>query len=259
MRYITPEHCIDNRLAGRSAPDWSAAFLVCRDYPSSQQVLATFENVRPVRYRMLYNMTHSEFEPMVFEADIAGRTVVIVTRMVWGGPQMAILVEELAALGGRFLLAYGAAGSVDPDLPQGSLIVAASALATDGTSRAYGASETQHAEEGLVEAAIASAAQASCQMKGVCAATVDALYRETAEQIDGFARQGAQIVNMETTPLYAAASACGVRSLWCGYVTDCIAKGKWDDWYADLGDAADKTIQICHILLDRQMSSPGDT
>ena len=95
MRYITPEHCIASRLGGRPAPKWAAAFIVCRDYPGSQQALATFENVRPVRYRLLCNMTHTEFEPLVFEADVAGRTIVIVTRVVWGGPQMAILVEEL--------------------------------------------------------------------------------------------------------------------------------------------------------------------
>ena len=160
MRYITPEHCITSRLAGRPAPNWAATFLVCRDYPGSQQALATFENVRPVRYRLLYNMTHAEFEPLVFEADVAGRTIAIVTRVVWGGPQMAILVEELAALSVKFLLSYGIAGSIDPALPKGSLIVAASALPTDGTSKAYGVSEIQRAETGLVEAALASAARA---------------------------------------------------------------------------------------------------
>ena len=124
MRYITPEFCVENRLNGREAPNWAAAFLVYRDYPSSQQVLRAFENVRPVRYRMLYNMTHNEFEPLVFEADIAGQTIVIVTRAVWGGPQTAILVEELASIGVKFFLGYGVAGSIDSELPQGSLIVA---------------------------------------------------------------------------------------------------------------------------------------
>lgn len=255
MRYITPEHCITSRLAGRPAPNWAATFLVCRDYPGSQQALATFENVRPVRYRLLYNMTHAEFEPLVFEADVAGRTIAIVTRVVWGGPQMAILVEELAALSVKFLLSYGIAGSIDPALPKGSLIVAASALPTDGTSKAYGVSEIQRAETGLVEAALASAARTGCEMQPVCAATIDALYRETAEQIDRFARQGAQVINMETTPLYAAASACGVRSLWCGYVSDCLVEGNWDDWYADLGNAAEETISACHALLCDDIST----
>ena len=134
MRYITPEICIENRLKDHPAPNWAAAFLVYRDYPSSKQVLEALENVRPVQYRMLYNMTHPEFEPFVFEADIAGQTIVIVTRVVWGGPQTAILVEELASIGIGLFLGYGIAGSIDRELPQGSMVVADSALPTDGNT-----------------------------------------------------------------------------------------------------------------------------
>lgn len=255
MRYIIPEVCIKNRLKDRPAPQWAAAFLVFRDYPGSQQVLRAFENVRPVRYRMLYNMTHPEFEPFVFEADIAGQTIVIVTRVVWGGPQTAILVEELASIGVRFFLGYGIAGSIDRELPQGSLVVADSALPTDGASKAYGAETIQQADAKLTQVAIESATEAGCDMKPVCAATVDALYRETPELIDEFARQGAQIINMETSALYTVSAACGVRSLWCGYITDCLVDGKWDDWYADLGNAAEKTVQTCRNLLAKEMSS----
>jgi len=255
MRYIAPEVCIENRLKDRPAPKWAAALLVYRDYPSSRQVLQAFGDVRPVRYRMLYNMTDPEFEPFVFEADIAGQTIAIVTRLVWGGPQTAILVEELASIGVGLLLGYGAAGSMDRELPQGSLVVAESALPTDGTSKAYGAPAIQRAEGELVDAAVDSAAQAGGDMKPVCAATVDALYRETPEKIDEFARQGAQIINMETSALYAVSAACGVRSLWCGYITDCLVDGKWDDWYADLGNAAEKTVQTCRNLLINRVCS----
>lgn len=235
------------------APNWPAAFLVYRDYPSSQQVLQAFENVRPVRYRMLYNMTQHEFAPLVFEADIAGQTIVVVTRVVWGGPQTAIVVEELASIGVGFFLGYGTAGSIDKNLPQGSPVVADSALPTDGTTKAYGAQTIQQVDAKLVEAAIESSMETGCEMKPVCAATVDALYRETPELIDEFARQGAQIVNMETTPLYAVSAACGVQSLWCGYITDCLVDGRWDHWYASLGNIAARTIQVCRSLLARQL------
>ena len=255
MPYIIPEACIKYRLKDRPAPKWSAAFLVHRDYPSSQQVLQAFENVRPVQYRMLYNTTHPEFEPSVFEADVAGQTIVIVTRVVWGGPQTAILVEELASIGVGVFLGYGIAGSIDRELPQGSLVVVESALPTDGASKAYDAHTTQQAEAKLVNAAIASATESGCDMKPVRAATVDALYRETAEVIDEFAKQGVQIINLETSTLYTVSAACGVRSLWCGYISDCIVDGKWDDWYADLGNTAEKTVQTCRNLLINQVCS----
>ncbi len=179
MRYITPECCIENRLDGRPPPTWDVAFLLYRDYPSSQQVLRTFDNVRPVRYRMLYNMTHPEFEPFVFEDDIDGKTIAVVTRVVWGGPQTAILVEELASIGVDFFLGYGNAGSIDPDIPHGTLVVAESAIPSDGTSRSYGATATQLTDAELVQAAIESGVESGCEIKPVCAATVDTLYRET--------------------------------------------------------------------------------
>jgi purine-nucleoside phosphorylase len=37
---------------------------------------------------------------------------------------------------------------------------------------------------------------------------------------------------METAPLYAAAAACGVRSLWLGHVSDTLSltTHAWDSW-----------------------------
>jgi len=252
MRYITPEHCIQNRLGDRPRPAWSAGLLVFRDHPHSQQVLEAFENVRPVQYSLLYNLTHPGIEPFVFEADVAGRTIVIVTRCVWGGPQTAILVEELAALGVPLLVGYGVAGSIDADLPQGTFVVADSTIPADGTSRAYGAESDQAADASLVEAAIASAADAGCDMKRVRAVTVDALYRETQGLVDELRARGGQIINLETSPLYAACSICGIRSVWLGYVSDCLVDGKWDDWFADLGTTARTAAQVCRTLLEKR-------
>jgi uridine phosphorylase len=255
MRYITPEHCIRRRLGGRPAPSWPAALLVFRDYTHSQQVLEAFDNVRPIPYRLLYYLTGQEFEPIAFEADIAGRTIVVVTRCIWGGPQTAILVEELACLGVRFILGYGVGGSIDPSLPQGTFVVADSALPVDGTSRAYGINTVRKADLDIVQAAIAAAADAGVQMRPASAVTVDALYHETQELVDDLRRQGGQIINMETSTLYSVAGVCGVRSLWLGYVTDCLTNGQWQDWFVDLRDLAEKAIRVCRALLTLVLSA----
>ncbi|MDY7011876.1 MAG: hypothetical protein SVV80_14185 [Planctomycetota bacterium] len=126
---------------------------------------------------------YPEFEPFVFEADIAGQTIVIVTRVVWGGPQTAILVEELASIGVKRFLGYGIAGSIDKNLPQGSLVVADSALPTDGASKSYGAETIQQADTKLTHVAIESATEAGCDMKPVCTATVRETLVETAENL----------------------------------------------------------------------------
>lgn len=249
MRYITPDHCVGRRLEDRPAPKWAAGVLVFRGHPHSRQVLEAFDNVRPVRYPLLYNLTSSDFEPFVFEADVVGRTIVIVTRCVWGGPQAAILVEELAYLGVPLIVGYGVAGGLDPDLRQGSIVVADVALPTDGTSRAYGATSRLSPDVSLVETAIETARGIDCDLRPVTAATVDALYRETEELVEDLRGQGAQIVNLETSTLYATAGVCNVRSLWLGYVSDCLSNGEWDDWFADLSDVSRRTVQVCRRLL----------
>ena len=247
MRYITPEHCVKNRLGERAAPEWAAALLVFRDHPHSKAVLDAFGPVKPVQRRLLYNLTSEDHEPFVFEATVAGKTVVIVTRCVWGGPQCAILVEELACLGVPTIIGYGVAGSMDPALPQGALVVADAALPTDGTSRAYGATDTEPADAALVEAV----REIEGEMCPVTAVTVDALYRETHEYMEDLRQQGGQIVNLETSPLYAAARVCSVRSVWLGYISDCLVEGDWHDWFRPMPDAAEATVRVCRELIGR--------
>jgi len=57
----------------------------------------------------------------------------------FGGPSLAAVVGDLAGLGARRLLRIGTARA--PGLAPGTLVVAESALARDGTSRALGAAE----------------------------------------------------------------------------------------------------------------------
>jgi hypothetical protein len=41
---------------------------------------------------------------------------------------------------------------------------------------------------------------------------------------------GGQVVNMETSALYAASETCGIRCLWTGHVSDCLAGSEWEEW-----------------------------
>ncbi len=250
MRYITPEHCIQNRLGTRSAPSWDAGLLVFRDRAHSQELLDEFDAVEPIQHRLLYNTPDDPVEPTACAADVRGKKIGIVTRCVWGGPQAAILVEELAYLGVPTVLGYGVSGSMDADLPQGRLILADSALPTDGTSKAYGGASRLLADTDLVDATKGAANALDLDVAPATAVTVDALYRETPELIAELRRQGGQIINLETSTLYTVAATCGIRSLWLGYVSDCIADGKWHDWFADVGATSRATCRLCRAVLE---------
>jgi purine-nucleoside phosphorylase len=54
---------------------------------------------------------------------------------------------------------------------------------------------------------------------------------------------------METAPLYAAAAACGVRSLWLGHVSDSLLDdGAWDSWHRPAA-CTDVTVELLVAFL----------
>jgi uridine phosphorylase len=229
--YITPQKLFAHRFRdGNPMPTWDMAVICFRDLRGSEALLSAF-GAQPIPYKVLWG-----YEPSVggnvFEAQTGWAKVGIIPRAGWGGQQTAIIVEELAAMGVKYLLGFGAAGSIDADLPQGTQIVVRSAPLTDGTSRNY-ASETVHCDSRLQSTLP--------NVRAVTAATVDAVYRETESLIKSFQRVGAQIINMESAPFYAAAQCCNVPALWVGHVSDELF-GSWKDWHVDRNAMTAQTI-----------------
>ena len=63
-------------------------------------------------------------------------------------------------------------------------------------------------------------------------AGVDALYRETPDDVHRWLDLGIEAINKETPTLYAAAATCGLRSVWLGHVSDTLwlTTRAWDSW-----------------------------
>jgi uridine phosphorylase len=244
-RFITPEIVMKNRFQTNPCPSWDIAIICFRDYKGSQILVKKF-NALPLGYKVLYGIEEFEGAPIVFEAEILGKRVGIITRCNWGAPQAAILVEELSTMGVKHIIGYGAAGSIKTNLTQGTQLIVGSALCNDGTSKAY-KKEGSYVSGSLELGNKANQAAKSLayQLTDVSAATVDALYRETKELVSQWRKDGADIVNMESGAFYAASEVCGVNSIWLGFVSDCLVKETWDDWHINLGETAEITASIC--------------
>ena len=239
-RFIEPETLLSARLKDEGAmPRWDGAVICFRDHNGSRALVEAFSG-RPWGRKVFWGMNESSELPCVYTAEVCGKQIGIVTRCVWGGPQAAILVEELSAMGVRFVIGFGAAGSLDPALPHGTQLVVNSAPCTDGTSGVYGTGPFKPDERLL--ALLPAVAH-------VTAATVDAVYRETPELVEVWKRAGARVVNMEAAPFYAAAEACGLGALWIGHVSDLLV-GDWQDWYVDRHAMDAATIENCRTLLE---------
>jgi uridine phosphorylase len=244
VRYITPEAFMQGRFDINRRPQWTIALLCFRDLEGSRQLVEGLGAV-PLGYKVLSGMEEFCGNPLPYAHELAmGETKVgVIARCGWGGPQTAIVVEELAYLGVTTIIGIGAAGSIDPDIPKGSQVVAQTALLTDGTSKAYSEETEIKANPVLCSLALSAGQSLSTNVYPVRTVTTDAIYRETEAKVRTWRARGGQVVNMETSALYAASETCGINSLWIGHVSDCLVGGEWDEW-SDITDMTEISARL---------------
>lgn len=142
---------------------------------------------------------------MVYRAD-----GFCISTMPMGASAAVMFAEQWLAAGVKTLLVVGAAGSLQPRLPIGALVLPTEAVREEGTSHHYLPSE-QPARAG--EQALA-ALRIVCDERDVEAAeglhwTTDAPYREHIEKVQIYRDAGVLAVDMEVSALYAAAGDLG--------------------------------------------------
>ena len=129
-----------------------------------------------------------------------------------GAPASAIAVEELAALGTKRLLVLDIAGSFEADLPSGTTVVVQGALCGDGTSPHYTDEAIVRPESQLEARLSAILSRQGIHFANGIVWSTDAVYRETRPKIDAARSEGAQLVDMETAAVFAAAAATGIAA-----------------------------------------------
>jgi len=156
----------------------------------------------------------------------AGRNRVVVARSAIGAPAAALVMEEMAALGVRAFLTFGACGSLRKDLVIGDAVVPTFAVPDEGTSRFYGAPKRPRPDPGLRDAIItASEHRIPFTLGGTW--TVDAVYRESRTRARALARQGVVAVEMEASALWAVARLRKLRAASLFVVSDELGGKDW--------------------------------
>ena len=231
MRFINPETIISARLGRLPKPRFRGAVLVFHSETRSRFAVDRFGG-SPLGYKLL---TGAGPEEVFLRED--NQTVVVANlgAQGGGGPLAAALVEELAVLGTEVLIGIGCAGSVDRSLVRGTQFFARRALCTDGASRVYlgqGQADLSIAAED-VSVVERTAARLGIPIAATTGVTVDVLYRETPELVAEWQRIGGQWINMEVTPFYAAAAACGLRAVYLGHISDELFGAEWNGWFGE--------------------------
>lgn len=222
MRF-TPAVAVNCRLArlGLSMEDVGLAPVAVLAW-GQEPILALAEGIgaQPAR-----NWPYGEQHP-IHVAEIKKRPVCLATAPV-GAPATILLMEKMIACGVGTFIGLGRAGSLQPLLPVGKLILPMACICEEGTSAHYVDAQTAIRPSPRLTATI----QEACQEAGVEVAsglvwTTDAPFRELASKIEAYGREGALGMDMETSAMYALGMFRGVDV--CNLLV--VSDELWDEW-----------------------------
>jgi uridine phosphorylase len=227
---------------------FDVAVICFRGQRASRQVLDAFPATR-IEPDILYGSP-------AHAGRVGDQRIIILPKVVWGGPVTAILLEELACLGVQTAIGLGAAGSLVSPHHVGQMLIADRALCSDGTSQQYTDQPTVGPAPELFELAMALASQEGEEPIVGTIHTTDALYQEWPARVQQWREAGAAFVNLETSPFYAVAAYVGIRAVYLGLVTDYVGDpGRWQHTFWGRPSTTDPSI----VKIIQQLVQADDT
>ena len=148
----------------------------------------------------------------------------VMTRSYFGGPNIAALIEELAAFGVRECVLWGYCGIIG-DLNIGDVIIVKSALREDGTSYHYLEEDEDFVESNWAEKWTFVKDYYGFREGAIW--SVDALYRETEAKISRYKERGILGVEMEVASFYAVCRHTGIKGIAFLVASDMFRDGVW--------------------------------
>ncbi len=167
-----------------------------------------------------------------------------------GAPFAGIAVEEYSALGVAGFVIVGIAGSLQPQVRVGELVLCDRALRDEGTSHHYLAP----GRDVLPSAHLTRALRAALEEVGTHFAsgptwTIDAPYRETVAEIRRYRTHGIVTVEMEASAIFAIARYRKRQAAALFVVSDNLDDSGWEprfhDTRAPLRQALQVAIRAC--------------
>ena len=158
-----------------------------------------------------------------------------VARLPIGAPAAASALELMIAAGARIVILVGSAGSLQPTLPVGSLIIAERALRHEGTSHHYmPPNESVHASPKLVDGLLSAAQRIGFDAPTIGSTwTTDAPYRECIETVSKHRTSGILAVEMEAAALYSVALHRGADAVLVAAISD-LLHDRWEPGFHTL-------------------------
>jgi len=240
MRYITPENIIKKRFENQIIPYFYGAVVIFSSYAKTQ-LIKTELKAEQADQKIIYGI-----EPLFTSiVTIGDKKILVLENCIWGGPQAAIIVEELAYFKVNYIIGIGSSGSISEKFDKGDFYYITKSIVTDGTSKFYTDSDQITIDNDLNQLLTFNYKEIK---PGICG-TIDAIYQETDELIEDFKKKSIELINMESAPFFAASEKYNMKSILFGYVSDKLLKKNWNDWY-NTYEAAQKTGVMARKLIE---------
>ncbi|MCH9621662.1 MAG: hypothetical protein S4CHLAM20_10870 [Chlamydiia bacterium] len=227
--HLTPSKLVGSRFSKDTFGDINVAIV---GYCPTPSILQEYEPQNTTEQYFIH------IPPASVQICRFGDTKFLSISHVYGGPVSAALIEELGYYGIKYVLAYGLAGGLGTkDLKLGDAYLIETAYAKDGTTPSYTDEKIVSSDSSLnkmIFELVKSDLELS-NMKAVQTATTDVIYREYSDLIKEVLNQKCDIINCDSSHLFAVSNEVGIITTACGIVTD-VSENEESEWGNDLSN-----------------------
>ena len=169
-----------------------------------------------------------------------------------GAPVSVIFLEQMIAAGIKKFISFGTAGSLQPDLDFGDIVLCDKAIRDEGTSWHYLPPDRySYSAAGILQAIeMEFAAKFLSFRKGTCW-TTDAPFLETETEVRNYQKEGVLAVDMEAAALFAVAEYRKVEVGSFFVISDKLAEAHWVPCFFNekVISALDTALEIAFSIL----------
>lgn len=156
------------------------------------------------------------------------KTICVIVTTGFGAPIAVALLERFISRGVDKIINLGIAGSLQPHVDIGNIVVCDKAVRDEGTSYHYlPPKRYSHASSELTLAIQKELKKQNIPYFTGTSWTTDAPYRETIDEVKYFQSEGVLTVDMEASALFAVAEFRGVRMGSIFTISDSLADFEW--------------------------------
>lgn len=222
---VTPEMSTEQMQAAEGEPDLPTAVILTYSRNLMSHLTETYEGTLIDRY----------FGDLYLFED-AKNDIGVLGNFGIGAPTTAMLMEELIADGVETFLSIGYAGSLDPDIQMGEIIVCEKAIRDEGTSHHYRESTPYaYPTESMTDTLYDLLQERGSPVHLGSSWTTDAVFQETRAEVERYADEGILTVEMEAATVFTVAEYRDVEAASMFVVSDYLGVSEWEPKFHEAG------------------------